>query len=45
MTETDTGFTYPLCDWCKVGKAIVVYKGWAVVCKQCAKIREIEDDE
>jgi hypothetical protein len=45
LAETDTGFTYTPCGWCGKNKATVVYKGWVVICSQCARIREIEEDE
>jgi hypothetical protein len=44
-SEVDEGFVFTPCDWCKNNPAVVVYKGWSVICKQCARIREIEDDE
>lgn len=33
--ETDTGYTWVPCDWCKKNRAIVVYKSWILLCESC----------
>lgn len=43
LTETDHGFTYTPCDWCKEGKAVVVYKTWILLCNDCYT-KQVDED-
>jgi hypothetical protein len=33
--ETDTGYTWVPCDWCKKNRAVTVYKSWTLLCEPC----------
>lgn len=43
LEETDHGFTYTPCDWCKEGKAVAVYRTWVLLCDKC--YRDVMDDD
>lgn len=43
IDETDQGYTFVACNWCKKAKAVSVYKGWTLLCKRC--YRDLTDDD
>jgi len=35
INETEQGYTFVPCDWCKKNHARVVYKSWTLLCHAC----------
>jgi hypothetical protein len=43
IEETEQGFVFTPCDWCKKNHAVVVYKSWILLCNKCY-LRQNDED-